>query len=96
MFPSPHDLTTVERDEEIRIIPPVKVRLRSASLLFFLICVLLELPIHRRSDDRSIEPPRHTNPRAVRVSAVRFTSFRLPALVTIFLVLLYALALPGR
>jgi hypothetical protein len=77
-----------------RVLPNVKVCLRSSSLVFFLITLLLGLPVHRR-DDRSIEPPCHTtHHHSNRLSVRRLTLLRLPVVVTIFLVLLYALALP--
>jgi hypothetical protein len=80
-----------------RVLPTVKVCLRSSPLVFFLITVLLGLPVQRRREGRRSHPPRHAiHHHAVPRSSLRFKLLRLPAILTIFLVLLYALALPGR
>jgi hypothetical protein len=79
---------------QFRVLPTVKVCLRSSSLVFFLVALLLGLPVHR--DDGSIQPPSQTTHHEIRLPTRRVALIRLPAILVIFLVLLYALALPGH
>jgi hypothetical protein len=81
---------------QFRVLPTINFCLRGSSLVFFLIAVLLGLPLQRCRDDGSIEPPGETGHQEIRRPTRRFAWIRLPAILTIFLVLLYALALPGR